>query len=89
MQWLPEECEKKFVKGEQDLRLKTGINNGITRNQFIENTWMKRERAKMVSLEVHRSHRQWSLGLLHECRYHTDQRPDRDVRVLNKCQHNP
>ena len=41
MQWMPEECEKKFLKGEQALRLKTGINNAIPSDQFIEMTWMK------------------------------------------------
>lgn len=41
MQWMPEECEKKFLKGEQALRLKPGINNAIPSDQFIEMTWMR------------------------------------------------
>ena len=46
MQWLPEECEKKFVKGEQALHLKSGINNGIPSDQFIECTWMRKGKAE-------------------------------------------
>ena len=45
MQWMPEQC-KKILKGEHALRLRSGINNGVPSDQFIEMTWMKKGKSE-------------------------------------------
>ena len=46
MQWMPEQCQEKFLKGEHALRLKAGINNAVPSDQFIECTWMRKGKSE-------------------------------------------
>ena len=46
LQWMPEKCQQKFLEGEHALRLKSGINNGVANDQFIECTWMKKGKSE-------------------------------------------
>ena len=75
MSWLSPEMEKRFLEGEQALRLIDGIYNSIASDMIIECTWMRKGK-KMERLFTYwqytESPNSCYMGAESECNYNFD-----------------